>query len=186
MEVTLVAGQGGTAADGEAQREYGNTWQAVTQAAEGGLVLCETASFDAASWESLGYRSRGHWRGLTQERSFTVRDGVVHLFRREGELGGATCPAPVRYERDISFWLDDPSTFSDDTLLRVVRDTAGVGVDTEVLLLEEWRRDGNVSRTYRVTYSSAVLAFSRLSANAARFRFRDAIEAGFVKEASLR
>lgn len=186
MEVALVAGQGGTAADGEAQRDLGNTWQAVTQAAEGGMVLCETAFFDAAAWESLGYRSRGHWRGLAQEREFNVRDGIVHLFRREGELGRAICPAPIRYPRDISFWLDDPSTFSEETLMHVVRDTAGVGVDSEVLLLEDWRRDDKISRTYRVTYSSVILAFSRQRANACQFALRDAVEGGLVGGASLR
>ena len=186
MEVALVAGQGGTAADGEAQRDYGNTWQAVTQAAEGGMVLCETATFDAASWETLGYRSRGHWRGLTQERGFSVRDGVVHLFRRESELDGATCPAPVRYPRDISFWVDDPSTFDIAALLDVVRDTAGAGVDVEVVLLEEWQHDEKTSRTYRINYSSSVLAFSRQRANVCQFALRDAIEGGFVKGATLR
>lgn len=181
-----MAGQGGTAADGQAQRAFGNTWQVVTQAAEGDMVLCETASFDAASWESLGYRSRGHWRGLTQERGFAVSDGVIHLFRREGELGRAICPAPVGYPRDVSFWLDDPSTFCEGALLRVVRDTAGVGVDTELLFLEEWRRDEKISRTYRVTYSSVVLAFSRQHANTCQFALRDAIDGGFLSGASLR
>lgn len=183
-----MAGQGGTPADGEARRDFGNTWQAVTQAAEGDarLVLCDTAEFDSAAWETLGYRSRGHWRGLTQERGFTVRNGVVHLFRREGELGGATCPAPVSYLRDISFWIDDPFGFSEEKLLHVVRETAGDGVDTELLFLEEWRQDQKISRTYRVTYSSIVLAFSRERANASQFALRDAIEDGSLAGVSLR
>ena len=186
MEVALVAGQGGTAADGEARRDYGNTWQVVTQAAEGGMVLCETATFDASSWEILGYRSRGHWRGLTQERGFAVRDGVVHLFRREGELDGATCPSPVRYPRDVSFWVNDPSTFSEATLHHVIRDTAGAGVDVEVFLLDEWQQDEKMSRTYRITYFSSVLAFTRQRANVCQFALRNAIEDGLVKGATLR
>ena len=59
----------------------------MTQAAEGGLVLVDTTLFCASEWEELGYRSRGHWRGLKQERSFTVKDGIVHLFRRCGGAG---------------------------------------------------------------------------------------------------
>jgi len=43
----------------------------------------------------------------------------------------------------------------------VVVETAGDGVDTEMVLTEEWQGDGRLSRTYRVTYSSTVLAFSR-------------------------
>ena len=35
--------------DGDAQRDYGNTWQAATQAAEGGFMLVDTALFDAAA-----------------------------------------------------------------------------------------------------------------------------------------
>lgn len=186
MEVALVAGQGGTEADGEAQRDYGNTWQAVTQAAEAGMVLCDTAHFDAAAWETLGYQSRGHWRGLTQERGFTVRDGVVHLFRREGELeAGMRNPAPVSHPRDVSFWVDD-DTFSEETLFRVVRETAGAGVDAEVHLLEEWRCEEKRSRTYRVTYSSVVQAFSRSRATTCQFALRDAIEGGLVRGALLR
>eukprot|EP00740_Mantoniella_antarctica_P023304 CAMPEP_0198682450 /NCGR_PEP_ID=MMETSP1468-20131203/8723_1 /TAXON_ID=1461545 /ORGANISM="Mantoniella sp, Strain CCMP1436" /LENGTH=244 /DNA_ID=CAMNT_0044425389 /DNA_START=254 /DNA_END=985 /DNA_ORIENTATION=+ len=52
VEVALVAGQGGTVADGEAQRDFGNSWQVVTQAAKGNarLVLCQTKTFDASAW----------------------------------------------------------------------------------------------------------------------------------------
>lgn len=187
VEVALVAGQGGTATDGDAQREYGNTWQAASQAAEGGLVLVDTAPFDAAAWEARGYRSRGHWRGLTQERGFQVRDGVVHLFRREGELDGAICPEPVTYYRDVSFWVSNPDCFSEATLHDVVQDTAGCGVDATCSTLEEYvHEDGRVSRTIRVAYSSRVLAYSKQRANASQFALRDAFEAGWVPGSELR
>lgn len=187
VEVALVAGQGGTPSDGDARREYGNTWQAAIQAAEGGLVLIDTAHFDAEAWESRGYRSRGHWRGLTRERSFQVRDGVVHLFRREGELGDAKCPAPVPHIRDISFWVD-LERFEESTLLHVVSDSAGVGVDvTDVKTLEEHvHSDGRLSRTIRVTYSSTTLAYTRQCANVSQFALRDALEEGRVRGAILR
>ena len=78
----------GTVTDGDAQRDYGNTWQAATQAAEGGFVLVDTAL-------SMRRVKRGiavPWRGLTQERG-QVRAGVVH-YSAEGELDGVTCPEP--------------------------------------------------------------------------------------------
>mmetsp|Transcript_14027 Transcript_14027/g.33602 ORF Transcript_14027/g.33602 Transcript_14027/m.33602 type:complete len:321 (+) Transcript_14027:259-1221(+) len=62
VEVTLVAGQGGTAGDGSLQRDSGNSWQVATQACEAGLVLVDFAVFDSASWAKTGYQSRGNWR----------------------------------------------------------------------------------------------------------------------------
>ena len=194
VEVALVAGQGGTAADGDVRRDYGNTWQPATQAAEGGLVLVNTAPFDASAWSERGYVSRGHWRSRTlgrpesQERSFTVRDGVVHMFRREGELGEVTFPShALTYTRDISMWITRPETFSEETLLDVVHETAGKGVEAEVSTLEVHEHDdGRVSRTIRIIYSSSILAYSRTRANVSQFALRDALEAGRVSGVELR
>jgi hypothetical protein len=190
IEVALVAGQGGTAADGDVRRDYGNTWQAATQAAEGGLVLVGTAPFDATAWCEQGYVSRGHWRSRpkSQERSFTVRDGVVHMFRREGELQEATCPShALAYTRDVSMWITSTETFREKTLLDVVHETAGKGVDIEVSTLEVHNHeDGRLSRTIRIKYTSAVLAYTRARANVSQFALRDALEAGRVSGAELR
>ena len=190
VEVALVAGQGGTAADGDARREYGNTWRAATQAAEGGLVLVNTAPFDATAWNDRGYVSRGHWRSRpdSQERSFTVRDGVVHMFRREGELQEKTCQShALTYTRDVSMWITGVEMFSEETLLDVVHETAGEGVDVEVSTLEVHKHeDGRLSRTIRIKYSSAVLAYTRARANVSQFALRDALEAGRVCGAALR
>jgi hypothetical protein len=54
---------------------------------------------------------------------------VVHLFRRETELGGATCPWPVEYARDVSVFVD-PNVFSDEEFARVARASAGRGVES--------------------------------------------------------
>ena len=190
VEVALVAGQGGTAADGDARREYGNTWRAATQAAEGGLVLVNKAPFDATAWNDRGYVSRGHWRSRpdSQERSFTVRDGVVHMFRREGELQEKTCQShALTYTRDVSMWITGVEMFSEETLLDVVHETAGEGVDVEVSTLEVHKHeDGRLSRTIRIKYSSAVLAYTRARANVSQFALRDALEAGRVCGAALR
>ena len=194
VEVALVAGQGGTAADGVVRRDYGDTWQAATQAAEGGFVLVNTSPFDASAWSARGYVSRGHWRSRTlgapesQERSFTVRDGVVHMFRREGELGEATCPShALTHTRDVSMWITRPETFREETLLDVVRETAGKGVEAEVTTLEVHQHDdGRVSRTIRIIYSSSVLAYSRARANVSQFALRDALETGRVSGVELR
>lgn len=190
VEVALVAGQGGTAADGDARRDYGNTWQVATQAAEGGLVLVNTAPFDASAWNDRGYVSRGHWRSRpeSQERSFTVRDGVVHMFRREGELEEKTSLShALMYTRDVSMWITGAEMFSEATLLDVVRETAGKGVDVQVSTLEVHKHeDGRLSRTIRIKYSSAVLAYTRARANVSQFALRDALEAGRVCGAELR
>ena len=91
VEVTLVAGQGGTPADGVHLREYGNTWMASEQAAKGGFVLCATELFDAESWSARGYTPTGHWRGLTSAApgrssrataSFTPSRGAGRCRRR--------------------------------------------------------------------------------------------------------
>ena len=46
VEVGLVAGQGGTPADGVHRRDFGNTWMVSEQAAKGDFVLCATEPFD--------------------------------------------------------------------------------------------------------------------------------------------
>ena len=48
------------------------------------------------------------------------------------ELGDAKCPAPVPHIQDISFWVDQ-ERFEESTLLHVVSDSAGVGVDVTLM-----------------------------------------------------
>ena len=154
------------------------------------VVLVNTAPFDASAWNDRGYVSRGHWRSRpeSQERSFTVRDGVVHMFRREGELKEKTCLShALMYTRDVSMWITGAEMFSEATLLDVVRETAGKGVDVQVSTLEVHKHeDGRLSRTIRIKYSSAVLAYTRARANVSQFALRDALEAGRVCGAELR
>ena len=104
-----------------------------------------------------------------------------------GELDGATCPEPVTYYRDVSFWVTDPDCFSEATLHDVVKDTAGYSVDATCSTFEEYvHEDGRVSRTIRVAYSSRMLAYSKQRANASQFALRDAFEAGRVPGSELR
>ena len=52
VEVSLAPGQGGTRADGERMREYGNSWQAYSRGAENGMLLVEATTFADEAWRA--------------------------------------------------------------------------------------------------------------------------------------
>ena len=105
--MSLAAGQGGTPADGKAQREWGNSWQLTEMAAAAGLVLVAAPAFQATRWEAAGYRSRGHRRGVQGERAFRTEGAVSHcVMRWTPALGDALWPPT--HEHHVSFWLPSP------------------------------------------------------------------------------
>ena len=195
VEVALVAGQGGTPADGVHLREFGNTWMASEQAASGGFVLCATEPFDAVAWSKRGYKPTGHWRGLTSgARAFVARDGVVHAFARSGEMPPthASCPHPVTHRRAFSIWIDERNGgFREDELARVVECAVSPGVHVASLTRMEptdWTcpRTGRTSRTYVLELTSLTSAWDGAAATEEQFRVRRAVEANEVPGAELR
>ena len=198
VEVTLVAGQGGTPADGVHLREYGNTWMASEQAAKGGFVLCATELFDAESWSECGYTPTGHWRGLTSgARAFVAKEGVVHAFARPTEMPAthARCPHPVTHRRAFSIWISDEesenSGFCELELERVVKRAVSAGVHVASLTRMEpidWTcpSTGRRSRTYVVELTSSTSPWDGDRATEEQFRVREAVAAGAVPGAELR
>ena len=198
VEVTLVAGQGGTPADGVHLREYGNTWMASEQAAKGGFVLCATELFDAESWSECGYTPTGHWRGLTSgARAFVAKEGVVHAFARPTEMPAthARCPHPVTHRRAFSIWISNEesenSGFCELELERVVKRAVSAGVHVASLTRMEpidWTcpSTGRRSRTYVVELTSSTSPWDGDRATEEQFRVREAVAAGAVPGAELR
>ncbi|XP_064641016.1 ferredoxin-fold anticodon-binding domain-containing protein 1 homolog [Lineus longissimus] len=72
--VSLCRGQGGTPSD-QPRREWPNTWQIVSMATYGGLILKEVKPFrveDYPQYASTGFRSRDQW--------FNTNDALTHVF----------------------------------------------------------------------------------------------------------
>jgi hypothetical protein len=102
--VSLSPGQGGTEADAECRRSWGNSWQVVNEAqrAPSNLVLRSAFSFDAPSWASVGYGSRG--RGGKGLGEFRTSGAVTHVFVPENTgVAGVCCPI---YAHDVGFWCN--------------------------------------------------------------------------------
>ena len=196
VEVGLVAGQGGTPADGVHRRDFGNTWMVSEQAAKGDFVLCATEPFDYEAWRECEYTPTGHWRGLTSgARSFVARDGVVHAFARPGEMPAthARCPHPVTHRRAFSIWIDEESRggFREPELERTVKRAVSPGVHVASLTRMEpndWTcpSTGRTSRTYVVELTSTTLAWDGRRATEEQFRVREALATGRVPGAELR
>ncbi|EDO45714.1 predicted protein [Nematostella vectensis] len=73
--VSLCQGQGGTPCD-VPQRDYGNTWKVVEQAAKAGLILMDVLPFrgsDYPIYNSAGFK--GHLN-----KGFSTTRGLTHLF----------------------------------------------------------------------------------------------------------
>jgi hypothetical protein len=192
-EVSLVAGQGGTPADGEALRAAGNSWQLGLQAAEGGLVLAAATPFDHDAWAACGYLSAGCWRGLgrqssTREQGFRTAAAVVHTLLPQG-APGALAPWPERFIFDVSLWLAGsfwpdalaagavaPQAFADE-VLRVARAAVGVDALAEASVVNVWRRpaDGRLSFCVRLVYCAPARALSAAGALALHEAVREAL-----------
>jgi len=86
--VTLVAGQGGTAADGAALRVPADSWRITEQAAHSGFKLVSATPFDHRRWHRRGYMSRGHRRSSVGAATLAA---VEHRFVAAGSsTEGAT------------------------------------------------------------------------------------------------
>ncbi|XP_065352032.1 uncharacterized protein LOC135947251 [Cloeon dipterum] len=73
--VNLCKGQGGTPADGDNQRDWGNSWQINEMAAISGFILSQVLPFNhklCNGYESVGFRSREQW--------FHTTEAIVHVF----------------------------------------------------------------------------------------------------------
>jgi len=96
--VTLLNGQGGTDADNP-KREWGNSWQVVAQAAEGGFVLKSCLPFQDDSFPGYvrtGYRGR--------DQAFQNQSpALVHIFKK--------------YQEPTHFDSDKTSVGTSDTLI---------------------------------------------------------------------
>lgn len=173
VEVSLAPGQGGTRADGERMREYGNSWQTYSRGAENGMLLVEATTFADEAWRAEGYQSRGHWRGLGDERGFVTDGGVVHVFCDEDRARalGLECDHCVPFTRDVSVWAAESAEDADSaTAVREAFEGATGDADARVVSVErvdEWRDEstGRLSETFRVEYSSRTLALTRERVN---------------------
>ena len=171
VECALAPGQGGTIADGDRRREYGNSWQCYARGAENGALLVEAVRFEDAAWRERGYASRGHWRGLRAERGFLTEGGVVHVFCAESRARelGLECDHCVPFTRDVSVWASADDDDSASTVRRAF-DLARGDFDARVSSVERidaWRDDsGRTSETFRVEYTSRTVALTRARVNA--------------------
>ncbi|XP_030293412.1 ferredoxin-fold anticodon-binding domain-containing protein 1 [Sparus aurata] len=76
VHVSLCNGQGGTSAD-HPQREWHNSWQVVSMAAEAHLILTDVHPFESEKFQRYkctGYRS--------QDKGFHVEKALLHVFTR--------------------------------------------------------------------------------------------------------
>lgn len=95
VTVTLVRGQGGTAADSNHAndaswtRPAGDSWQVVEQAGAAGLALVSATPFDAVRWKRRGYVSRGHRKAI---KGAPVVSAVEHRFVRHSDVLPNTAP----------------------------------------------------------------------------------------------
>jgi hypothetical protein len=190
--VSLVAGQGGTPADGAARRVDGNSWQLALQAAQGGLVLARTTPFDHDGWAACGYASAGCWRGLgretaTREVGFRTAAAVVHTLLPQG-APGAVAAWPLRFELDVSLWLAGeraaavargalaPQAFADE-VLRVARRAVGEDALEGASVVNVWTRpaDGRLSFCVRLAYCAPARALDAAGARALHDAVRAAL-----------
>lgn len=191
MEVSLVAGQGGTPADGDARRDAGNSWKLAEQAAAGGLVLAAAEAFDHAAWASLGYASAGCWRGVgrperpSRELGFRTAAAVVHTLLPAG-APGAVAPWPSRFAYDVSLWLGGswdavaertPLAFAEE-VHRVAQSVVGAdALGDSAGVVNVWRRpaDGRLSVCVRLTYCAPARALNAAAAAALHDAVRQAL-----------
>ncbi|XP_071843225.1 ferredoxin-fold anticodon-binding domain-containing protein 1-like isoform X3 [Apostichopus japonicus] len=90
--VTLCNGQGGTPSD-YPQRQWHNSWQIVSMATYGDLILIHTTPFDVSEWKlykNTGYRS--------QDKSFITSGAVIHVFQRH-DLSSSVEDQPEKITR---------------------------------------------------------------------------------------
>jgi hypothetical protein len=86
VTVTLVRGQGGTAADSNHAgdeswaRPASDSWQVAEHAGAAGLVLVSATPFDAVRWKRRGYTSRGHRKAI---KGAPVESALEHRFVRQ-------------------------------------------------------------------------------------------------------
>ncbi|XP_073696642.1 ferredoxin-fold anticodon-binding domain-containing protein 1 [Garra rufa] len=92
VHVTLCNGQGGTPCDSPV-REWHNSWQVVSMAAEAGLILSEICPFDYETYQ--GYRCTGY---RSQDKSFHVEGALTHIFTRSLQH---TIPEKLKMEKTI-------------------------------------------------------------------------------------
>ncbi|XP_007245291.2 ferredoxin-fold anticodon-binding domain-containing protein 1 [Astyanax mexicanus] len=76
VHMALCNGQGGTPYDNP-MREWHNSWQAVSMAAEAGLILSDIRPFDCDQFQ--GYRCTGY---RSQDKGFHVEGALTHIFTR--------------------------------------------------------------------------------------------------------
>ncbi|XP_034034304.1 ferredoxin-fold anticodon-binding domain-containing protein 1 [Thalassophryne amazonica] len=92
VHVSLCNGQGGTPAD-QPKREWHNSWQVVSMAAEAHLILSEIHPFESEKFQSYkctGYRS--------QDKGFHLENALVHVFSRSLPYSSAHI---VQMEEDV-------------------------------------------------------------------------------------
>lgn len=167
LEIALASGQGGTAADGQARRAWGDSWQLPFAAAEGGLLITAAVPFEEAEWQELGYRPSGCWRGMgrgTLDHVFRTHEALVHSLRRAGD--GVITPFPVHFSFNSSYWVLDGQLAQSvssghhapllDSLLEAGRGITS-GALRSVHMVDVWSRpeDGQLSVCVRMEYVDA-------------------------------
>ena len=172
--VTLVGGQGGTPADPEPRRKYGDTWQIVDLATRSGFILQNVhQSKDAISGlVQRGYTQKGYRQG---DRAFATKSPVTHVFQL---ASAATSPAAwaVAWRHDIGFWID-PQTFTYEMFAEIARRVAGDDIDIQFGLLDRYvSDDGKHARTYSMIMSSRKRAFSKIAARDLALNIRTSVE----------
>jgi len=191
LEIALAAGQGGTAADGADRRAFGDSWQIVLAAAEGGLLVTSAEPFQEQQWHEFGYRSSGCYRGLgmgTYDQAFRTTGALVHSLQPQGD--GVSTPFPLEIEHCSSFWCDDHPSFT--TALLGSDSAASMALAADVLALGSvltdgalqrvepvncWRRpsDGRVSICLRFAYSHSRRAHTLRTAHELHLALRSAL-----------
>lgn len=187
--LSLCKGQGGTPVD--AIREWGDSWQVVSQSAYAGLLLTRIHPFDDI--RPPGYRPTGR-RGNDLE--FSLEGALTHVFAKEGN--GNRCIYPIEWAHDISFWdkkesqesyngvelsLREESTiayhvWNEDLLKQLAIEVAGDDHVLSVCLIDEYIQPLTQRKSYcfRIVYLSYYSALDKEKANEIQLRLRRILE----------
>ncbi|CAI5730514.1 unnamed protein product [Hyaloperonospora brassicae] len=171
--VTLCAGQGGTKLE-RRPRAQGDTWHIVHCAAAAKFVLhdahfCPVRALAAFGYYSVGYQAR--------EKAFWTHDSITHVFVHEGR-GRQSC-FPIEWNRDVSFWITDEHSFSEDLLHGIVQEHfSPETMSVAISLHDEYRckQSARKAVTYRLAISSFALALTRDRVNVLTEKALTAIE----------
>ncbi|ETW01844.1 hypothetical protein H310_06415 [Aphanomyces invadans] len=155
--LSLCEGQGGTPAD-TLQRNEGDTWQVVSCAAAGAMLLLDVVPFPYAELSSLGYNSVGY---RLQDRAFRSEFGLIHIFGQESPIAGNRSRFAQTWSRHVSFWRGP--RYSLEAVVAAFQGVFGPGVVIGLKQQDEYhcKKTNRTSFMFNVTFESRVHNFSR-------------------------